>query len=371
VIIFGLFVLFVLIQSFHANFINAGLGTLPAALSLPADKRKKVSVIICARNEAANLAKNLPSVLAQQYTSPDGSSLIEVVVVDDGSEDDTLKVLAALQAIHPQLRYFSADQQGSIRGKKNALMQGVAFAGSDWLLLTDADCMPAGDQWLQLMVAPLAHGREIVAGYGGYYKLPGLLNAFIRWETLHTWMLYTAYAVGGRPYMAVGRNMACLKTTLQKAMQDPLWTVLPSGDDDLFVSIAGTAANTTVVTAAAAFTHSPAKPNWHQWAHQKKRHLSTGKYYKKQIKVSLGIYAGTHAGMWLLFFAALFTSFALPAIALMSARSLIQWGMWWVSARRLGEARLVYFFPLFDFGWMMYNFAFLPYITWKNKINWK
>jgi hypothetical protein len=39
-------------------------------------------------------------------------------------------------------------------------------------------------------------------------------------------------------------------------------------------------------------------------------------------------------------------------------------------AHRLQEKRLNFSFFLFDFGWLIYNFAFAPYILWKNKRQW-
>src|SRR4051812_39026450 len=47
-----------------------------------------VSVIVCARDEAANLAKNLPGVLVQKYTSTR-----EVIVVNHNSQDETKYLL--------------------------------------------------------------------------------------------------------------------------------------------------------------------------------------------------------------------------------------------------------------------------------------
>ncbi len=331
--------------------------------------KQPVSIIICAKNEAVNLQTTLPKILSQVYTDDTGKQLYEVIVVDDGSDDDTQHVLNGLQQSHKHLRVLT--QAGGSKGKKNALKLGVAAAGNDWLLLTDADCCPVSDNWVGLMVEPLSKGKELVAGYSGYYATKGWLNAFIRWETLHTFIQYSSYALTGMPYMAVGRNLACTKHVLMGAMKQPLWEVLPSGDDDLLVRIAGTADNTTVVSQRDAFTYSAAKTSWREWAHQKQRHLSTGKYYKRNIKWLLGVYGISHAAMWIAFFILLCTGYYIPAFLIIGKRCFAYWGIWFKAAHKLDEKKLVYFFPFFDFGWMIYNFAFLPYITLKNKKNWK
>lgn len=331
--------------------------------------RQRVSVIICARNEAANLAKNLPFILTQSYKDNTNNDLFEVIVVNDNSIDDTQRVLTQLEKKYPHLRSIVSMPEDA--GKKGALNLGVSLARYDNLLLTDADCVPASNNWLQFMTAPLTTGMEIVAGYSGFYKTKSLLNAFIRWETTHTFLQYSTYAASGIPYMAVGRNLACTRQVLQKAMQHPLWKALPSGDDDLLIRIAATANNTVIVSNPQAFTSSPAKNSLLEWRHQKQRHLSTGKYYKSGIKFMLGSYASSHAAMWLTFFVLLFSPFYQWVLLLFAIRCCLYWPLWVVSASKLKESGSVYFYPLFDLGWMMYNFAFLPYITWKNKKNWK
>jgi glycosyltransferase involved in cell wall biosynthesis len=370
VIAFLVFIVCIAVQAFYAGCIGTGRGS---RISLKQGQERTsafVTVLICAHNEAENLRKNLPAILEQLYTDSKGQRHFNVLVVDDGSDDGTADVLAEMARRYEHLEVVRITNKQKA-GKKAALKEGVRRSVGKWLLLTDADCVPASDQWLALMVQPLAAGKKIVAGYGGYFSKPGLFNAFIRWETLHTWLQYSSYIMMGRPYMAVGRNMACDSELLSWAMNEPLWEVLPSGDDDLFVQIAGSKVNCAVVSDSRAFTYSPAKETWKEWVAQKQRHLSTGKYYRLGTKVALGLYGASHAGMWVAFVFCLFT-FAAPAvIVLMVSRCLYVWFKWYLGARRVKEAGSVFLYPLFDIGWMMYNFAFLPYITWKNKTSWK
>lgn len=341
------------------------------AQNLP-DNRQPVTIIICAKNEARNLQQNLPAVLAQRYTNAAGKPLFEVIVVNDASTDDTAAVLQALEQQYDNLWdiAISPDAERTLQGKKFALSKGLALATHPWLLLTDADCHPASDQWLQQMVAPLANGKEIVAGYGGYTSTGGLLNAFIRWETVHTFLQYGSYTLAGHPYMAVGRNLACTKDILLKAQRAEVWNKLPSGDDDLLVNIAATSTNMAIVHTPGSFTYSPAKPTWAEWARQKQRHLSTGKFYKKGVKRLLGAYGLSHALVWLLFFMLLFTGMWQYALWIMAARMGLYWLLFAVLAMKLKERAPAMLYPLFDFGWMIYNFAFAPYIIWKTKKQW-
>lgn len=334
---------------------------------------KPVSIIICAKNEAANLTQTLPTILAQRYTNDAGNSLYEVIVVNDASDDDTKQVLAGFEKKHTHLKviHIDSNEERILPGKKFALAKGVEAAMNDILLLTDADCTPNSEHWLAKMVAPIIEGKEIVLGYGAYYGQSSLLNSFIRWETLHTLIQYSSYAMSGLAYMGVGRNLACSKAVLQKAQQSLLWSKIPSGDDDLLVSLSATKNNIALVLDNSAHTVSSAKSNWADWIKQKQRHLSTGKLYMLLPKFLLGIYALVHTVTWLLFVGFLFTGFWQDALIAMGFRSLLYWALWGVVANRLKEKMPIILLPILDISWMLYNFAFSPYIIWKNKMQWK
>lgn len=337
-------------------------------------ENEKISVVVCGRNEAHHLRQYLPLILAQRYSNASGKRMFEVIVVNDASTDDSAGILADLQQTNEHLKIvtISPEEPRLFPGKKFAIGRGVAAAAHEWLLFTDADCRPASDRWIEEMTVLFRYSHEeIVGGYGKYEQEPGLLNALIRWETMHSFLQAFSYSFHGHPYMAVGRNMAVEKRLFREAQAWEVWNKLPSGDDDLLVAKTATAQNMGVIMPPDSFTVSEPKHSWREWVVQKQRHLSTGKYYKPAVKRLLGLYAATHTGSWFFFILLLFTPFYPTALGLMAARCLCYWLIWLAMARRLGEKKLAIFFPLFDFGWMIYNFAFAPYIFWKNKQQWK
>lgn len=333
---------------------------------------KPVSVIICAHNEAEQLKANLPSIFAQRYTNDAGNSLFEVIVVNDRSEDETEAVLRDMKSLYSNLRVVEVDKEEErlFPGKKNALHKAVDIARHDILLMTDADCMPASSSWLYLMAQPFHVGKQVVAGYGKYKISSSLLNSFIRWETVHTFLQYSSYAKAGQPYMAVGRNLACTREAFKKAESSVEWPKLPSGDDDLLVRAAGNNENVCVVANPAAFTLTTAKQTIGAYIRQKQRHLSTGKYYKLIVKGLLALYGLSHALMWVSFILLLFTPLWGEVLAMLLLRCIIYWVVWQRVSCILQEKKLIRFFPLFDIGWLVYNFVFSPYIIWKNKQQW-
>ena len=251
---------------------------LKLPLYKPAKKRKSaksVSVIICAKNEEENLERFLPLVLEQDYPE------FEVVVVNDCSTDGTEQLLSEMSVRYKHLRYTSIpSNEKFLHGKKLAVTIGLKSALYDHVLLTDADCYPASDLWLQKMTSNLTREKKIVLGYGGYERKKGLLNLLIRYETVFTAIQYLSYAICGRPYMGVGRNLAYEKALFFNNKGFASHYHLSSGDDDLFVNEIAVKENTAVEISKESHTLSIPKTSFRNWIKQKKRHLSAGVHYK-------------------------------------------------------------------------------------------
>lgn len=331
-----------------------------------------VTIIICAKNEAANLRNNLPAIMAQRYSNAAGISMYKVIVVNDASDDDTVGVLEGFKALHHNLSiiHISPSEKRTLPGKKYALSKALAVTEGNFLLLTDADCQPASDAWLIQIVAPLHNGKQLVAGFGAYIANGSMLNAFICWETLHTFIQYAGYTLSGRPYMAVGRNLACTKAAMLKAQQSTAWAQLPSGDDDLLINAVADGKNMAIVATPSSITISPAKATWADWLKQKQRHVSTGKYYKTSTKLLLGLYALTHSFVWLSFLVLLLTPMWQLALVVMAVRLIINIIIQQRACRLTGQQHYILLFILADIGWMIYNFVLSPYILLKNKQRW-
>ncbi|MDF1571014.1 MAG: glycosyltransferase [Bacteroidales bacterium] len=242
-----------------------------------------VSVVICARNEAENLEKHLPAFLKQDH--PD----FEVVVVNDCSTDHTDEVLMNMKMEHPNLRYTSIQPDRKFtHGKKLAVTVGIKAAKNEHLLFSDADCHPASERWISRMSAHFTDGTELVLGIGKYARRRGILNLLVRYETLFTALQYTSFAIKGKPFMGVGRNMGYVKKLFYRHKGFASHLKVLSGDDDLFVNEAATPTNTAVEIHPDGMTISIPPRKLNGWFKQKKRHLSTGKYYKPGSKIRLG-----------------------------------------------------------------------------------
>ncbi len=150
---------------------NRRLPRLATLESPPPARWPRVSLVFAARNEGRTVGAAVPTMLALDY--PD----LELVAVDDRSEDDTGTVLDALAAREPRLRvdHVRALPPGWL-GKNHALHHGAAQATGEWILFTDADIHFAPDALRRavayaeaerldhLAAAPRLHGHGTALG---------------------------------------------------------------------------------------------------------------------------------------------------------------------------------------------------------------
>nr|WP_253930917.1 glycosyltransferase [Lewinella sp. W8] len=267
-----------------------------------------VSIIVCFRNEAQHLEACLSAILRQAH--PD----FEILAVDDNSTDDSAAIVRRLARADARLRYLPA---GPTRpGKKDALSRGIRAARHERVLLTDADCLPATDQWATHMAGALGETTELALGVSLYRKTGGgLLHHWQTFESVYVALQYLGFARMGVPYMGVGRNLAYRKSLFERAGGFARHADLPGGDDDLLVNQMARADRTATVTDASAWTWSLPKTSWRAYWRQKRRHQSAGHRYRPEHQLLLTLLGLSHGLFFLLGLWGLFSSWWLVALA--------------------------------------------------------
>jgi cellulose synthase/poly-beta-1,6-N-acetylglucosamine synthase-like glycosyltransferase len=324
-----------------------------------------VTILICAHNEAENLAANLDRILNQTYRS------YQVLVINHNSTDESEKILRHLQQTYSHLDFknFTNTKKTQV-GKKFALAYGIEKARHEVLLLTDADCMPESTDWLQKMQQLLRDDVEIGLGFGPYQKQPGFLNKLIRFETNLTATQYFSFALAGMPYMGVGRNMIYKKELYENATDFKKHDDLASGDDDLFINEVANANNTRIILDPDTFVYSPPKLTWRAWFRQKSRHLTAGRRYRFQHQILLGLASSSHILHYVTgIFVACQGYFAL-AIALYLVRTILMLLIFGEIFRKLDDAILLKWLPFIDAAFVLYYMLLAPAIFFGNKQRW-
>ena len=325
-----------------------------------------VTVIVCAKNEAVNLRYYVQSLLTQDYPN------YEVILVNDGSEDNTQAVIDEYVNSCTRVRSTFVPRDARLKStKKLGLTLAAKAATYDYLLLTDADCRPESKHWISAMMAGFSRPEvEIVLGYGGYFSEESMLNDVIQYDTLFNGLHYLGAAATGKPYMGVGRNLAYRKETFFQhgGFSDQMNE--RAGDDDLFVNKVATRANTAIVTSQDSITWSIPKHSWHDWWLQKRRHVSVSPAYKPVTKHHLThepVMRGVFYGIVIALFVLGEPLTMCLALGLLLIRLLIQIVILNNGAKRFGQ-------PKFGLE-VMWLDIFLPLVTavamiGKKRKNW-
>jgi len=327
----------------------------------PRNQQHPVSVIVCARDEDENLARHLPGLLVQEYPST-----YEVIAVNDNSVDDSKYILQELKkTFKDRLHIVELTQEAKlINGKKYPLSIGIKEANHEVMLLTDADCVPASEHWVQKMQDGYHDGVEIVLGYGAYHKGPGFLNKLIRFETFHSAMQYLSFALAGVPYMGVGRNLSYKKGLFFRQKGFSSINHIPGGDDDLFVNKAANSRNVAVVIDKDARTLSIPRKTWSGWVKQKYRHYTTAKYYKPVHKFLLGLYTFSQFLFYPLFILSILFYNWQFALIVFGARFIVQALIYFFAMKKLDEKDLWPVFLLLDI-WMFFYYIIFARSLWQ------
>jgi chlorobactene glucosyltransferase len=130
-----------------------------------------VSIIVPARNEERNIRRCVESLLEQNYPN------YEVIVVDDGSTDETPAILENIIQTHPQsnrlwVQRLRDELPEGWAGKPHAIHTGVQESHGEWLLFTDADTWHAPNALRSALTSAMSTGSDLYT-LGTAQELPG------------------------------------------------------------------------------------------------------------------------------------------------------------------------------------------------------
>ncbi len=325
-----------------------------------------VSIVICARNEAENLRMNIPVFMQQKNV------VLEVIVVDDGSTDETPQVLERLTTEFSALKIITVPEKLK-PGKKAALLQGILQSKHDIVLLSDADCVPASELWADIMATEMASGHAIVAGYSPFHERRTCINAYARYENVVTAVQYIGLGRLGLPYMGVGRNIAYQKSALAEIGNFESHTDLIAGDDDLTVQAVLArmgSQSMTFATDEEAFVWTSAPENPRDYLRQKMRHYSVSGHYPFGIGAILALINIS----WLVFYGVLalmlISGKVWYLIALLAPYALMRLTGWRMVERGLGQRFTFWQKLIFDIIYPVLTLILTIFGLLKKNRNW-
>jgi cellulose synthase/poly-beta-1,6-N-acetylglucosamine synthase-like glycosyltransferase len=184
------------------------------------------SVIIPARNEEKNISNLLLGLQQQDYPAES----FEVIVVDDHSSDNTAREVQGFAGV----RLLALETDGN-SNKKKAIEWGIAAARNEWIVCTDADCIP-GPGWLSSIAAVIKKDKSaFVAAPVSMEEGNNALSMFQSMDFMILQAITGAATGNGRMSMCNGANIAYRKEAFRKVNGFEGIDHIASGDDMLLM----------------------------------------------------------------------------------------------------------------------------------------
>ncbi|MFY0689428.1 MAG: glycosyltransferase [Cyclobacteriaceae bacterium] len=238
-----------------------------------------VCVIIAVRNESKNI-KNLLSDLKNQHYP---SSLIEIIVVNDHSADDTKEVVTSFGLINLEWMDLRAGEEG----KKKAITVGVNKAMGAYVLCTDGDCR-VKPNWIRAMISPMLKGKKMVTG-PVQFSGRGFFADLQSMEFIGLIGFGAATLEMGYPSMCNGANIGYDRKVFFEVDGYSGNEHIPTGDDEFLLQKVNARypGSASFVKTTEAIVSTKPKETVHEFISQRIRWVSKWRFHKSRfVKLS-------------------------------------------------------------------------------------
>ncbi len=343
-------------------------GTKRLKIFLRSNVLPSVSLIVPMRNEEKNVKDCVHSLVKQDYPK----NLLEIIIVDDNSEDKTGDLLEQLASQFPNLKIIHRREKPGQGNKKAALKRAIAESSGEILLFTDADCRPS-EKWVRATIGFFDAETGMVIGFSPWLGNNSLLHKIMHTDSLAAGFVSAGTTGLNAPVTCTGRNIAYRRAVFDEVNGFTTIEKSVSGDDDLFLQIVRKKTNWKIRYANIPESVVLSRHNfkWRDFLKQKQRHLSAGKFYSPVSQLGYGVFHISNLFLWTAPLIAFFfrENIFLPLVLLMTK----------ILADRLAIARVEKLFNqnISDTGFLGWELIFLFYntflapLSWVGKIKWK
>lgn len=186
-----------------------------------------ISVLIAARNEAQRIRPGLGSLTKLNYPE----SKLEIILVDDASEDGTADIIQEYSDKHLNWQLIRLKEKSrEWKGKKKALNEALKIAKGELIFTTDADCQ-VPPNWLKSMSSYFDSDTKMVLGHSPLKVAKGFVGTFLKLDNLFSAIVAAAPAKLGFAHTSVGRNLAYRHSAIDEIDGYHALKKFRSGDD--------------------------------------------------------------------------------------------------------------------------------------------
>ena len=197
--------------------------------SEPAEAACDYSVVVCTRDRSARLLRSMTSILESMDDAADATG--ELLIIDNGSTDETATVVATISASDPRVRSLVEPQPGIGRARQ----RGLSAARGDVVLWTDDDIV-VPRAWVGAMLRPIASG-EADAVVGGVAMADELWRPWMSADLAARYYAHVPEPPSVSPGL-IGANMAFRSQIGTQISFDPmLGTARYPGAEDVLLYV--------------------------------------------------------------------------------------------------------------------------------------
>lgn len=254
------------------------------------EPKTKVSVLIAARNEELLIGKTIDDILAQNYDR----SLMEVIIIDDHSTDNTSKIISSYAK--DGVKLITLNEANALNSyKKKAIQTAINTTTGKLIITTDADCR-MGPNWLKTIVNCYeTRGYKMISSPVAYFEEKSFFERLQTLEFSYLIGLGASTIGNNNPSTCNGANLAYEKEAFFEVGGFTGIDDVASGDDELLLHKMSAMYDHKIGflknTDAIVYTH--AKPTISEFIQQRKRWASKTTKYKDKVVLILG------ASLWL------------------------------------------------------------------------
>jgi cellulose synthase/poly-beta-1,6-N-acetylglucosamine synthase-like glycosyltransferase len=334
------------------------LGPLPQPLP-------RVSILIAARNEAAAISRCLLAIRALQYPP----ELVEVLLGDDGSTDDTAEVAHTAMAGYTGTFLVVPIQNtlGTARGKANVLAHLTQAASSEYFFITDAD-IAVPPTWLQGLLAHVQAGVGIVTGLT-LVEGPHVFHRIQGLDWLMSLGLVQVVTDLGHPVTAMGNNMLITRAAYEATGGYEQLPFSVTEDFELFKAVLRQGFSSRNLFRAEVLAESLPMYTWGGLLHQRRRWMRGVEGLPGWLQACLVLYGSFYLMLLVLAWV------VGPGVALAAwcVKMLLQSGLATLCFRQVGRRAPVALIPMYEIysvllTGMLTAFRVLPIrFSWKGR----
>ena len=322
-----------------------------------------VSIIVAARDEEPYIAECLTSLTRLEYPV----EKLELIVVNDGSSDRTLEIAESFKPGHPHMKVITTKPgEGNLRGKTNAVAQGIDVSSGEILMFTDADCA-VQTQWVRETVKYFDAKTGIVGGFT-LLEAGGTFQGVQALDWIFLFGLASAMAGWKSPLTVIGNNLAVRRSAYDLTGGYRKIRFSVTEDYALVQAIIDkTHLEVRFPINPEALVRSKACRSWNQLYRQKQRWGVGGLDMTFRSYLIMGI-------GWTFKFALILSIFLSPAAiigALVAGMLIVESRFLWKPLKQLGSLGYFRYLPAFELYFSLYTLV-IPFIALVSKrVVWK